>query len=310
MRQIRSLTALRAAESVARLGSVSAAALELNVSRPAISKQIALLERDMGCQFFIREGNRIRLTMAGTELLAGLQPAFDLIAATTDKLARHGARLRILVCRDFASSWLAGQVATFLAGNPGISVEITAERNGNFRLGEDFDFRIFYGADAPQSPPGLTQIELCRWIDMPVCAPSFAAQYLQAGQSLSDAPQLVDGNYDIWQDWCLNAGFDPSTTRQRTVFNETTLCMSVAAAGGGIAIGDSFLCMPLIRQGRLILPFKIGLISAQTYSVFTAATHNRAAGRFLIWLRAAVAAHQATILDELATLGVRVIQRA
>ena len=74
MRKWRSLTALRACEAVARTGSVSAAAAELHVTHPAISKQIALLEEDMGCALFERTGNRIRLTDAGQELYAGLKP--------------------------------------------------------------------------------------------------------------------------------------------------------------------------------------------------------------------------------------------
>ncbi len=315
MRKWRSLTSLRAFEAVARNGSVSAAAAELNVTRPAISKQVALLERDLACLLLHRDGNRISLTAAGEELQAGLRQAFDLISTSVESLARRaaqGERVRVLVCRDFASSWLAGQVGTFLVGNPGVSVEITAERNSNFRPGEDFDFRIFYGPERPDIPPGLAQSELCRWIDMPVCAPVFAEAYLRSGRSLAEAPQLVDANYDIWEDWCAHAGLEPGPSRQRTLFNETNLCMSAAAAGSGIAIGDSFLNMPLIRQGQLTVPFKVGLMSAQTYSLYSPLMRepSKAARRFEVWLRAAVQAYQSTILEELSSLGIRVVGRS
>lgn len=314
MRKWRSLTALRAFEAVARHGSVSAAAAELRVTRPAISKQVALLERDLGCALLLREGNRIALTSAGEELQAGLRQAFDLISTAAETVARRasqGERVRVLACRDFASSWLAGQVGTFLVGNSGISVEITAERNGNFRPGEDFDFRIFYGPAQPPVPPGFAHSELCRWIDMPVCAPQLITQHLQSGQSLAEAPQLVDANYDIWEDWCAHAGLNPPPARQRTLFNETNLCMSAAASGGGIAIGDSFLHMPLIRQGHLAVPFKTGLLSAQSYALYTPLAPQRSPStrRFEDWLRAAVLAYQSTIRDELAGLGIRVIER-
>lgn len=315
MRKWRSLTALRAFEAVARHGSVSAAARELNVTRPAISKQVALLERDLACPLLVRDGNRIALTAAGGELQAGLRQAFDLISATTESVARLatlGDRVRVLVCRDFASSWLAGQVGAFLVGNPGISVEISAERNGNFRLGEDFDFRIFYGPENPAAQPGLVSSELCRWIDMPVCAPDFADRCLQAGLSLAEAPQLVDANYDIWEDWCAHAGLDAGPARPRAVFNETNLCMSAAASGVGVAIGDSFLNMPPIRQGQLVVPFKVGLVSTRTYSLYAplAPDQGKAARRFEHWLRTAVLAYQSTIRDELSGLGIRVVERS
>lgn len=314
MRQWRSLTALRAFEAVARHGSISAAADELNVTRPAISKQVALLERDLACPLLHRDGNRISLTAAGVEMQAGLRQAFDLISTTADSVARRaaqGERVRVLVCRDFASSWLAGQVGAFLVGNPGISVEIIAEKNGHFRPAETFDFRIFYGRDTPAPPTGLVQSELCRWIDLPVCAPTLAEQYLGSGRNLIEAPQLVDANYDIWEDWCAHAGLDPGPRRQRTLFNETNLCMSAAAAGGGISIGDSFLHMPMIRQGQLMVPIKVGLISAQTYALYTPTrpAQSKAAQRFEDWLRTAIAAYQSTILDELSALGIRVVRR-
>jgi LysR family glycine cleavage system transcriptional activator/LysR family transcriptional regulator of beta-lactamase len=179
-------------------------------------------------------------------------------------------------------------------------------------MGEDFDVRIFYGPDRAAAPPGLLQTELCRWVDMPVCAPDFAARWLEAGKSLAEAPQLVDANYDIWEDWCLHAGFDPGAARQRTLFNETNLCMSAAASGVGIAIGDSFLNMPLIRQGQLIVPFKAGLVSEQTYALFTPLERgqDKAARRFELWLRQAVSTYQSTILEELSGLGIRVIARS
>lgn len=315
MRKWRSLTALRAFEAVARCGSVSAAAAELRVTRPAISKQLALLEQDLGCALFDRSGNRIAPTAAGQELCSGLRQAFDLISATTESVARRfdqASRVRVLVCRDFASSWLAGQVGAFLVANPGISVEVTAEKNGAFRLQEDFDFRIFYGLQGAHDSGNLAEAELCRWIDMPVCAQGFADQYLAGDQPLAAAPQLVDANYDIWAEWCQHTGMDAGgPSRHRTLFNETTLCLSVAASGGGIAIGDSFLALPLIRSGDLIVPFKTGLLSAQTYALFTPQNRapSHAARRFEAWLRQAVGSYQSKVRAQFAQLGIAVIDR-
>ncbi|HEX7749592.1 MAG TPA: LysR family transcriptional regulator [Bordetella sp.] len=44
------LAALRAFEAVARLGSLSRAALELNVTKSAVSHQLRALEADLGCR--------------------------------------------------------------------------------------------------------------------------------------------------------------------------------------------------------------------------------------------------------------------
>jgi DNA-binding transcriptional LysR family regulator len=315
VRKLRSLTALRACEAVARTGSVSAAAAELHVTHPAISKQIALLEEDMGCALFERTGNRIRLTPSGQELYEGLRQAFDLISSTTESVVRRSAqgnRVRLLVCRDFASGWLAGQVGAFLIANPGISVEITTEKNDNFRHGDDFDFCIFYGMHGQHQNGALIESELCRWIDMPVCTQDFADHYLQPGQPITDVPHLMDNNYDVWDEWCHYTGFDPGGPRlHRTLFNETTMCVSVALSGGGLAIGDSFLTLPLVLLGHLIVPFGSGVVSAETYSLFKSekSSNSSAANLFEQWLRNSVSSYQSTVLEQFALRGIRVIER-
>ncbi|MGQ3292898.1 MAG: LysR family transcriptional regulator [Shinella sp.] len=310
-----SLTALRAFEAVARLNSISSAAEELHVTRPAVSKQVTQLEHDMGCALLLRTGNMIRLTPAGSELFLALKQAFELIHSTTDTIirrAKQGQHLRVLVCRDFASSWLAGQVGAFLVANPGISVEITAEKNGAFRLDEDFDFRIFYGMQGAKAGMGLEESELCRWIDMLVCTRSFADSYLGQDRDICDAPYLIDANYDVWDEWCALTGIDPGgPRRQQTVFNETTLCLSVAATGGGLTIGDSFLAMPAIRAGQLIVPHKLGLMSAQNYALFKPQGRAPASAsrKFESWLRGAINTYQLTVLQVLEEKGIEVAER-
>lgn len=314
LRKHQSLTALRAFEAVARLNSISCAAQELHVTRPAVSKQVAQLESDMGCPLLLRTGNVIRLTPAGRELFVALQQAFELIQLTTDTIsrrARQGEQLRVLVCRDFASSWLAGQVGKFLVANPGISVEITAEKNATFRLDEDFDFRIFYGMHGAKVGGGLEASELCRWIDLLVCTRDFAQTYLGEGRKPCDAPYLIDANYDIWEEWCALTRLDPGgARRQQTMFNETTLCLSVAASGGGLTIGDSFLAMPAIRAGELIVPYPLGLVSAQNYTLFKPKRPSSPASqKFEIWLRGAIESYQVGVRQTLTEQGIQVMER-
>ena len=146
MRKRQHLNALRVFEAVARLGSMSAAADELCVTRPAVSKQVALLEDEMGCRLLNRHGNKIHTTDTGRELFEGLNRAFDVISLTTTSVMRRNqtdSTLRLLVCRDFASNWLAPRVGGFLRDNPRIAVEIVSEKNGTFRREESFDLRIF-----------------------------------------------------------------------------------------------------------------------------------------------------------------------
>jgi DNA-binding transcriptional LysR family regulator len=60
---------LQAFAAVAQAGSFSAAAEQLFLTQPAISKRIALLEQQLDCRLFDRVGRQVLLTEAGRTLL-------------------------------------------------------------------------------------------------------------------------------------------------------------------------------------------------------------------------------------------------
>ena len=55
---------------VARLGSVKAAAAELEVTEPAVSVAVAALRKELGDELFVRDGRGIALTLGGRRLAA------------------------------------------------------------------------------------------------------------------------------------------------------------------------------------------------------------------------------------------------
>ena len=59
------LEQLRQIEAVARAGTMSAAAAELHISQPALSRSIQRLEAEFGSPLFDREGRRVRLNEVG-----------------------------------------------------------------------------------------------------------------------------------------------------------------------------------------------------------------------------------------------------
>ena len=310
------LTALRALDAAARLGTFTAAAADLGVTRPAISKQIRLLELDLGCKLIDRSGNTIRFTPAGQDLSLTVSRAFDQIAKTTARIKRGIAppkSLRLLVDRDFASSFLAAHIGAFLVHNPGVSVEVTAERNGRFRLEEDFSFRIFYGDNGAHQSGGLQEEVLCHWFDLPVCTPLYSSTHISQSGDLMDAQLLVDAHYDVWADWFRLTGRpNPGTATRVTNFNETSLCLSAAMSSGGITIGDTFLAFPAIRAGVLIAPFRFGLQSAQSYAMFSRSTQTAtpAETAFRTWLFATVRSHQNAVEVYLLENKIAMIQRS
>ena len=73
------------------------AAQRLYISQPALSQQIARLERDLGVRLFMRTGRAVRITPAGREFLAGAHRALD---ALSDAVAAAREHARALVAES------------------------------------------------------------------------------------------------------------------------------------------------------------------------------------------------------------------
>ena len=306
------LTALRAFDLVARHGGFAKAAAALNVTRPAISKQIRHLEQLIGRPLVIRDRPHATLTETGRQLSAGLSNGFDLISATYQHIseARDATNsLRILVDRDFASSWLAHHIGSFLVENPGVALEIVAERNGRLRMDESFSFRIFYGPEGSFRSNDLTEDTLCDWIDLPLCTPDYALQHVTDGSLRSTARFLIDRNYDLRKDWFAFSGVaDPGPEVQVSKFNDTSMCLSTALSGSGITIGDSFMALDALRSGRLAAPFRMGLRSAQRYVICRSIRRNptKNEARSQAWLVDQIALYQIRVEGILVDRGVTI----
>ncbi|MGB2150500.1 MAG: LysR family transcriptional regulator, partial [Cobetia amphilecti] len=71
-----SLSSLNAFEVVSRLGSITAAADELNITQSAVSHQIRRLEATLEVSLLERAGRGVVLSHAGRRLADGLQAGF------------------------------------------------------------------------------------------------------------------------------------------------------------------------------------------------------------------------------------------
>src|SRR5919204_2093229 len=92
-------TRLRVFREVAERGSISAAADALSFTQPAVSRQIATLEREAGAQLVERLPRGIRLTEAGRVLLGHAEAILDRMTAARRQLEAvtclEAGRLRI-----------------------------------------------------------------------------------------------------------------------------------------------------------------------------------------------------------------------
>ena len=123
-----SLRALECLLAAADLRSVTCAARHLHLSQPAISHQLAVLEREAGTALLIRDRRGVRLTAAGR---AALPEARRAVAAADDaiRLARavgHGAAgtIRVICAQSLTVALLAPVLARWNLDRPDITISL------------------------------------------------------------------------------------------------------------------------------------------------------------------------------------------
>lgn len=124
---------LKAFESVARLGTFTAAANELFITQPSLSRQIATLESELHTPLFLRGRRGAELNAAGRTLLPIARRMIadeQLARQEIDELAglRRGT-LRVGAPPTLCVSILAQALAVFSSAHPGIDLFVTEAGN-------------------------------------------------------------------------------------------------------------------------------------------------------------------------------------
>lgn len=122
------LAAMRVLVRVAEAGSFSAAARQLGVGQPAVSKTVAQLEETLGVRLVIRSTHGMNLTEDGRRYLEAARATLDAAAAAeavvSGKLATPSGRLRLATSVAFGRLHIVPRLARFFDRNPEVEVEL------------------------------------------------------------------------------------------------------------------------------------------------------------------------------------------
>lgn len=273
-RKLPNLGALRAFEAAARLGSVSKAADELNVTQGAVSHQIRALEEWAGIELLRRQGRGIALTEAGERFATALAPAFDQLDLATRRLLASDPRkgwLTVSTMPSFAAKWLVPRLPAFRTKHPDIDVWLSTW--WNFGDDEDLsaftdsevDLAILYGAGDWK---GVSATAFMEEDLFPVCAPAYLAQHpLERPEDLRTATLLHDEMRQDWTLWLQAAGVTGVEPNRGPGFDDSGLLIQAAMAGMGVALGRSALIQADLDAGLLVAPFAVRLPSLFSYYV-------------------------------------------
>ncbi len=282
------LSALRAFEAAARLGSFKAAAEELAVTPTAISHQIRGLEEQSGVALFERQVRRVTLTDAGSQLYPVLRDGFDAIQAALERLTQPRRRPQVVISATnaFTVKWLVPRVSGFRQRHPGIDLQLQASDEVVDLRSTAVDIAIRYG----RGPyPGLSTEPLFADHFAPVANPRLGVNSVD---DLARVPLIYfdwkrpQPENPTWERWFAAAGVPGRSPAGQLRFSDEGHAIQAAVAGHGIALVSQALVAEELAAGHLVQPFG-PVIDGHTYHLAVSSerapsTSTQAA---MAWLR-------------------------
>lgn len=140
---------LRTFVLVVECGSLSAAARRLKTTQPTVSRHLRALESKAGTTLLQRDTRRMSLTQAGHQVLADAKSIIGLVEESDTRLHAEQAQLKghisFFATIDFGQSVVSRMIASFIAENPCITVDLSYSNRPIRMIEEGYDIGIIAG---------------------------------------------------------------------------------------------------------------------------------------------------------------------
>ncbi len=267
MRRLPSLSGVEAFVAVARTGSIKAAAEELSLSSPALSRRIQSLERFVGRPLFARGHQSMRMNEDGERLMALVGPALDQLSDAIESLASSNGdllRLRLGVLPLFAAQRLIPRLPELRLKHPALHIDIDTAPHAAARLGDGIDAAIIL-AQEPDPAQFAARLDRNKVF-------AIAAKHYRGGPGAITRPaQLRDltvlihrdmpETFDAWRAAVGEPDLEPAAIDH---YDSGQLMLDAAAQGLGVAfMHESHLSDA--HDDRLVRLFDVEVESPYSY---------------------------------------------
>lgn len=252
-RRLPSASTLFTFEAAARLGSFSRAALELNITQPAVSHAIARLERHIGQALFVRAGPKLELTSGGERLSRVTTRAFMAVEEALKEIQSHDGTRHVVmlsISSGMATHWLMPRYGAFRERFPNtdLQFQLIPGAVGGPLHNCDLGLRVAAG-DASQQLEGRFASERI----VAVATPG----YLEGHGSLEEPLQphtliSLSEHWFGWPDFAAATGTSLPQQANRIAFSDYSVVIQAALSGQGIALAWTSVASRLILDGLLM----------------------------------------------------------
>jgi len=285
-----SLSALLCFEKVTRVGSVTVAARELNLTQSAVSRRIAALEESLGCKLFERSNKKLLPTKAAEQYAAEIADIITRIEASTTRLLTNGQRagsLTVSVLPTLGTRWLVPRLGEFLSVHPYIELDLVSRVHAINFESHVAQVAIRFGASDWRN----TKSEFLMNEEMvAVAAPALLEQEGErfCASELSQRPLIQHSTRPLlWQKWFDLVGVSAPQATSGQKFEYYNLVVQAALAGLGYAILPELLIRRELDSGVLRLAHPQSMLSCKSYyAVYPEhCAENPNVKAFVAWLK-------------------------
>ena len=261
------------------LGSFTAAAQRLGVSKAAMSQRIAELERAAGVPLVLRTTRSVRLTEAGQQLADATGSAFAQIstafAGIKDLAATPRGRLRVTAPVALARQQIVPLLPAFLRAHPEVRIELDLSDRLVPLAQEGFDLAIRHSPAPPETHVAWT---LCATRSLLVASRAYLRRRGTPAEPADLAAHdclhyLRPGETPAWQLAPVDGAGQKVTVPVSGCFaaNNSEALREAALAGLGIALLPDFSAQAALRAGKLVAVLPqwepVGSFGEQLYAI-------------------------------------------
>ncbi len=257
VRRVDRLQRLAVFEASARLGSFTAAAAELNMTQPAVTRQVRAFERSLGIDLFVRTSNRSTLTDAGHRLFNHVGAGFEVIEGGLTELIDPPGHFVLAAHPGIAQTFLVPYLDELKAVLGDIDLLLRLFDADSELAEGSYDAAIRVGTG--QFEGSQSQL-LFPEVVVPIAAPRLAEQLgLDASSTAAElnvAPfvHMDERNREWmgWTDWLAHFGIELERTSGRVLFNNYPMVLERVILGYGVGLGWRPMVDNYIERGALV----------------------------------------------------------
>lgn len=252
------LQAMQTFVAVVDAGSFVGAMDATGLSKPAVSRQVADLERLLGSRLLHRTTRRLSLTEEGRRYYERCKEVFAVIGEAESEAGQQvrqaQGRLRVGAPQDFGVEYLAPLWGRFLERHPDVELDVVLSDRVMDLVEEGYDLVVRIGHIPNSSLVGRTLAQT----RMLICA---SPAYLAAGRPIDTPADLgwhdvVAYRYlstgDAWHLHAVNGSQTTVRVQPRVHTSSGATCRALAVAGRGIILQPDFLVSRELRSGALV----------------------------------------------------------